>query len=63
MSFDEAVTQYQPQDRREAYELGLQQGILIAIRMLEEYEPGSEEVTSCMHSDKWAAWLREKTQK
>lgn len=50
-------------ESKEAYEQGLANGIALAIQLLQEYSPESEEVTRCMHSDVWAAWLREKTQK
>lgn len=61
MSYDEAVLKYQPQTREEAYEIGLANGIALAIQMLQDYAPESEEVTRCMHSDIWAAWLKDKT--
>ena len=56
---------------KKAWELGLVQhseilqdakarGYDLAIKMLKEYKPDSEEVTCCMHSPEWAAWLEKK---
>jgi hypothetical protein len=56
---------------KRAWELGLVQhseilqdakarGYDLAIKILKEYQTDSNEVTCCMHSPEWAAWLEMK---
>lgn len=37
-----------------------ERGYNAAIQALKDYKPESEEVTMCMHSSEWAAWLEKK---
>jgi hypothetical protein len=56
---------------KKAWELGLMdqtavlreaesRGFDLAVQMLREYRPETEEVRSCLHSTEWAAWLETK---